>query len=96
MYCQVFSSSSFVALQYLMKFSLFTTRLNVQIFCVSLSRAPQLSLDVAADAGFLSGKASVLGAAMKEMPVPYYYGIKEANGLIIVEKLLKLILSAVQ
>jgi hypothetical protein len=37
---------------------------------VSLSEAPQLSLDIAADAGFLCGKASVLGAAMKEMPVP--------------------------
>lgn len=33
---------------------------------------------------------------MKEMPVPYYYGIKEANSLIILENLLKLIMSAVQ
>jgi hypothetical protein len=79
-----------------MKLSLFTTRFNVQIFCVSLSIAPQLSLDVAADASFLCGKAAVLGAAMKEMPVPYYYGIKKSNSLITVEKLLKLTLSAVQ
>jgi hypothetical protein len=33
---------------------------------------------------------------MKEMPVPYYYGLKEANSLLIVEKILKPILSAVQ
>jgi hypothetical protein len=55
-----------------------------------------LSLDVAVDSGFLCGKAAVLGAAMKEIPVPYYYGVKEANGLMIVEKILKLILCAVE
>jgi hypothetical protein len=69
------------------------TNFNVHKSCVSLLRAPQLSPDIPADAGFLCGKAAVFGAAIKEMPVPYYYyGVKEADRLVIMETFLKVTL----